>query len=125
VIYRLLTREEAATVPGMQDPQPPSLFVLGAVEDDGTVVGAISIFLALCADPLWVRPDHRTGAKLLPRLWEVAREEIVRRGGVGLEVLMLEGNPEPPIERAVARLIEHVGGYEVKARHFFVPVEAD
>lgn len=118
--FRILTHEEAATVPGIQSPQPESLFVVGAVDEHG-VYAAIGVFMALCADPLWLRPDKRNGA-VLRSLWGAAEQEIAARGGSGLLVTMLEEDPGLPFESYVERLCLHVGGVELKARHFLVPV---
>ena len=119
--FRLLTREEAATVPGMMDPQPESLFVVGAVDDSG-VVAACGVCLALCADPLWVRPDHRCDGKTVANLWYATKDEILKRGGSKLRVTMTDTNPGPPFESVMARLCHKAGGEELKGRVFFVPV---
>lgn len=119
--FRVLSREEAATVPGMMDPQPDSMFTVGAVDDAG-VVAACGIFLAVCADPLWVRPDHRNDGKTLLGLWNATRQEIADRGGARLRVTMTDDNPGQPYESIVARLCLHAGGEELKGRVFFVPV---
>ena len=118
---RVLTSEEAATVPGMMDPQPESLFVVGDTDEKG-VVAACGVFLAVCADPLWVRPDHRGDGRTLLRLWEATRDEIIRRGGYGLRVTMTEDNPGEPFESIVARLCEKAGGAELRGRVFLIPV---
>ena len=119
--FRVLSREEAATVPGIMDPQPESMFTVGAVDEDG-VVAACGIFLAVCADPLWVRPDHRGDGRTLLNLWNATREEIAARGGAKLRVTMTEDNPGQPFESIVARLCFHAGGEELKGRVFLVPV---
>lgn len=121
---RLLTREEAATVPGMMDPQPDSLFVIGAVDDNG-VVAALGVFLAICGDPLWVRPDHRGDGRTLSKLWQATRDEIIKRGGYGLRVTMTENNPGEPFESMVERLCEKAGGSELRGRVFEIPIEAN
>jgi hypothetical protein len=120
--WRVLTREEARTVPGMIDPVPDSLVAVGAVDDAGQVVACIGTFAVLHADPVWVREDHRTGKTLL-RLWETAKQELAQRGVGGVEVLMTPNVPGQPLEDTVARLCEAAGGVEVKLRHFVVPIE--
>ncbi len=123
--FRLLTREEIETVPGMVSPIPASLWVMGAVDEKG-VAAAIGCFFVLHADPLWVRPDKRKGGRLLRDLWYATKDEI-RRGRLGPEVLwvgMTDENPGPPNDALVARACEAVGGYELKGRFFVIPVEA-
>lgn len=122
--YRILSREEEATVPGIMNPPPASLFTVGAVDERG-VVAACGVFLALCADPLWVRPDHRNDGHTLLDLWAATKDEIAARGGSGLRVTMTEDNPGQPFESIVARLCLHAGGEELKGRVFFIPVTED
>lgn len=121
--WRVLTREEAATVPGMIDPIPDSLVAVGAVDEEGQVVACIGTFAVLHADPVWVREDHRNGKTLL-RLWDTVKRELMGRGVSGVDVLMSPNVPGLPLEDTVARLCEAVGGVEVKLRHFVVPIEA-
>ncbi len=121
--FRLLTREEIETVPGMISPVPDSLFAVGSVDEQG-VVSCIAGFLVLHADPLWIREDHRHEGRLLLRLWEAFRGELVRRGAKRIEVGMTDKNPGHPTESLVERACEFAGGYELKARFFAIPVEA-
>jgi hypothetical protein len=122
--FRVLTREELKTVPGMSDPIPDSLFAVGSVDSKG-VAAAIGVFLVLHADPIWIREDMRGLGKLPLRLWEAARREIMeRRLGPELFVGMTEDNPGQPVEGLVERMCKTAGGSEVKARFFVVPVEA-
>ena len=120
---RLLSPDELATVPGMVDPIPESLFGVGAVDEQG-VAACIGVFLVLHADPIWVRPDKRNGGKLPLHLWEAARDEIIRRR-LGPEVFvgMTPDNPGQPTEGLVERMCEYAGGSELKARFFVLPVE--
>jgi hypothetical protein len=120
--WRVLTRAEAETVPGMIEPVPDSLVAVGAVDDEGQVVACIGAFAVLHADPVWVREDHRNGKTLL-RLWEAMKHELAQRGISGVEVLMTEHVPGPPLESTVARLCEVAGGQEMRLRHFIVPIE--
>ena len=122
MIWRVLTREEAATVPGMIDPIPGSLVAVGAVDEDGQVVACLGTFAVLHADPVWVREDHRNGKTLL-RLWEAMKHELLQRGVSGVDVLMSPNVPGQPLEDTMARLCEAAGGVEVKMRHFVVPIE--
>ena len=121
--FRLLTREEIETVPGMISPVPDSLFAVGSVDEQG-VVSCIAGFLILHADPLWIREDRRHEGRLLQRLWEAFREEVIRRGAKRLEVCMTDEIPGEPTESLVARACEAAGGYEMKARFFAIPIEA-
>lgn len=121
--FRLLTNEEAATVPGMVDPMPASLFVMGQVDERG-VAAAIGVFLVMHADPIWIRPDKRNGGKLPRHLWEATRDEIlIRNLGPEVFVGMTPENPGPPTENLVERMVETIGGHEIKARFFVIPVE--
>ena len=61
--FRLLTREEMESVPGMSDPIPGSLFAMGSVDSKG-VAAAIGVFMVMHADPIWIREDMRAHGKL-------------------------------------------------------------
>lgn len=122
MIWRVLTREEAATVPGMIDPMPDSLFAVGAVDERG-VVACIGCFPVLHADPVWVREDLRGNGRTLLRLWEATKRELQARGMRGIEVLMTEHVPGPPHEETVARMCKFAGGQEYPMRTFIIPVE--
>ena len=124
--FRLLTRAELETVPGMSDPVPGSLFAVGMVDEKG-VGAACGVFqvihLATHADPLFVRPDLRNGGKLLLRLWEATQKEIVwRQLGPEVLVAMTETNPGQPTEALIERMCLKAGGSELKARFFVIPV---
>lgn len=120
--FRLLTREEMESVPGMSDPIPGSLFAVGSVDSKG-VSAAIGVFLVLHADPLWIREDLRAHGKLPLRLWEATRREIMeRRLGPEMFVGMTEDNPGQPVEGLVERMCKTAGGSEIKARFFVIPV---
>ncbi len=122
--FRLLTRPEIESVPGIVNPIPTSLFAVGAVDEKG-VAAAIGVFLVLHADPIWIREDRRNGGKLPLELWEAAKGEILR-GNLGPEVLwmaMTEDNPGQPTENTVERMIAKAGGAELKARFYVIPVE--
>jgi hypothetical protein len=120
--FRLLTRAELESVPGMQEPIPRSLFAVGMVDEKG-VAAACGVFMVIHADPIWVRPDLRNGGKLLLHLWEATVKEIVERG-LGPEVFvgMTPENPGQPTEGLVERMCLYAGGSEIKARFFVVPV---
>jgi hypothetical protein len=120
--FRLLTREEMESVPGMSDPIPSSLFAVGSVDSKG-VSAAIGVFLVMHADPIWIREDMRAHGKLPLRLWEATRREIIERQ-LGQEVFvgMTPDNPGQPTERLVERMCGVAGGSEVQARFFVIPV---
>ena len=117
--FRILTRDEAATVPGMIDPMPESLTAVGAVDEKG-VACCIGLFLVLHADPMWIREDQRNAGKLPLHLWQATREVA---GALGPEVFvgMSDTKPGQPLEGTVARMMEFAGGQELKARFFVVP----
>ena len=119
--FRILTREEAATVPGIIDPMPTSLTAVGAVDEKG-VACCIGLFLVLHADPLWIREDHRHSGKLPLHLWQATRE-IAEVYGPEVYVGMSEDKPGQPLEGTVARMMEFAGGQELKARFFTIPLE--
>jgi len=121
--FRVLTREELESVPGMSDPIPSSLFAVGSVDSKG-VSSAIGVFLVMHADPIFIREDMRARGKLPLRLWEATRREIIeRRLGQELFVGMTADNPGQPTEGLVERMCQTAGGSELKARFFVVPVE--
>jgi hypothetical protein len=123
VIIRPLTKAEAMTVPGMSDPMPESMTVLGAVDEQG-VAAACGVYFVVHADPIWVRRDHRNGGRLLLRLWEATRD-FVRQTKMGQEVVvgMTPTNPGPGTEELVERMCLWAGGSELKARFFAIPME--
>jgi hypothetical protein len=123
--FRLLTREEAATVPGMIDPMPESFFAVGAVDEKG-VVACIGMFFVLHADPLWIRPDHRHSGKTLLRLWQ-ATSDVVAAAGLGEEIFasMTETNPGPPLDAVVEKIWHAAGGEELKARFCVLPIKGN
>lgn len=123
--FRLLTRAELESVPGMADPIPSSLWAMGMVDEKG-VGAACGVFLVIHADPIWIRPDLRNGGKLLLRLWEATKKEIVWRN-LGPELLlvgMTDANPGQPTEALVERMCLTAGGEELKARFFVIPVSS-
>jgi hypothetical protein len=121
--FRILTREEAATVPGMVNPMPESLLAVGAVDEQG-VVACIGTFFVLHADPVWVRPDHRNSGRLLLRLWEATKRTIAdMRYGPEVFASMTETKPGPPLDAIVERLWMAAGGEEIKARFCVLPVK--
>jgi hypothetical protein len=122
--FRLLSRAEIESIPGIVDPIPKSLFAVGMVDEQG-VAAAIGVFLVLHADPIWIRPDKRNAGKLLLGLWNATKAEILR-GQMGPEVLvvgMTDNVPGQPIEDLIERLCLTAGGNEVKARFFVIPVQ--
>jgi hypothetical protein len=121
--FRLLTPEEIDQVPGVITPRPSSFIMVGSVDDDGKVVAAVGAFLVLHADPIWIRPDKRGGG-LMRRLWEAGRAELLGRGVENVEMLvgMTDTNPGPPFDAQVERVCLAIGGHEIKARFFAVPV---
>jgi hypothetical protein len=121
--FRILTREEAATVPGMVDPMPESLTAVGAVDPSG-VVCCIGLFLVLHADPIWIRDDWRNSGKLPLHLWQATRD-VASVLGPEVFVGMSEDNPGQPTESLVERMVESAGGQELKARFFTIPVGAE
>ena len=121
--YRLLTRAEAATVPGMVDPLPDSLFVMGAIDESG-IIAAVGAFTAVHLDPLWIREDKRKCTPcMLRKLWENMHAELWRRGADGIEVGMTETNPGQPTEGMIERMCKMAGGHEIKARFFLIPIK--
>lgn len=124
MMIRPLTHAEAATVPGMVEPQPDSLVVMGAVDEAGDVVAALGFFFVVHADPIWVRRDHRNGGKLLLKLWQEARE-FIRRTRMGTDVVVgvTPTNPGPEVEGLVEKLCVAAGGSELAARFWSIPVE--
>ena len=122
--FRLLTREELATVPGMVSPMPQSLFGVGLVDEQG-VAAAIGVFLVLHADPIWIREDKRFSGKLPLELWE-ATKALVAKENLGPELLwvgMTENKPGQPTEGLVERMVRKAGGEELRARFFAIPIE--
>jgi hypothetical protein len=120
--FRLLTPEEIDQVPGVISPRPSSFIMVGAVDEDGKVYAACGAFLVLHADPLWIRPDWRGRGRLLYRLMQAFMGELRSRGVRGVEVGMTDTNPGQPTESLIERVCRMVGGHELKARFFAVPI---
>jgi hypothetical protein len=119
--FRLLTPEEIDQVPGVLSPRPSSFIMVGSVDEAGKVVAAVGAFLALHADPVWVRPDKR-GTGLMRQVLAAGMAELSRRGVTHVEVGVTDTNPGPPFESMVEHACLAAGGYEIKARFFAVPI---
>jgi len=119
--FRLLTRPEMESIPGIVDPIPGSMFAVGMVDEKG-LAAACAVFFVVHGDPIWVREDLRkTG--VARELWEATRKEIEWRN-MGPEVFfgMSEHTPGQPTEDRLAAAAILAGGHELKARFFVVPV---
>lgn len=122
MIYRRLTQEEIARVPGVQTPVPKSFHAIGAVDDEGNVIAALGIFAAVHFDPLWVREDKRGSGIILRRLWEAVQRHLRDHDLGDVTVGMLDSNPGPRYESVVEKLCcKLAGGHEVKGRIFTIP----
>jgi len=121
MIYRQLTPEEMRQVPKLPEPSE-RVTVVGAVDDNGEVVAAMGIFVAIHMDPLWVREDKRNNPRILLRLWDAAQTYLRSQGAGGVLALMFDGDPGPPYEGVVERICKYAGGYEVVGRMFLVPL---
>lgn len=121
---RPLSYDETMSVPGMINPLPGSMLAIGGVDEKGEVVAAIGCYFVVHADPLWIREDHRHGGKLLIKLIESAKT-AVRDTRMGSEVFvaMTPETPEPETQKVVEKIWRHVGGKEVDARFFVIPLE--
>lgn len=119
--FRLLTRPEMETVPGICKPIPRSMFAVGMVDEKG-VAAALGIFMVIHADPIWVRPDVRHQG-IARRLWDEAKAEIQSQH-LGPEVFfsMTPEIPGYPLEEKIAEVAIELGGAELEARFFVIPV---
>jgi len=122
VVYRELTLDEIAQVPGVPSPLPGIFFMVGAVDDDGKVAAACGIYAAIHLDPMWVRDDRRKSPMILRRLWNEMKEFFENKGISNVTVGMLDENPGPPNESVIAKMCEFAGGHEVRGRIFVIDV---
>lgn len=121
MICRALTEDEKGQVPKLPEPRD-RVTVLGVIDDNGEVVGAMGIFVAVHIDPLWVREDKRNHPRLLLKLWNYAKTHLAQMGAHGIIALMFEHDPGKPYEDVVERICKYAGGHEVAGRMFLVPL---
>lgn len=122
--FRLLTRAEMESIPGISDPIPTSMWAVGAVDEKG-LAAAVAVYHVAHADPIWVRPDLR-GNGVARDLWHAAKKEAAfRRYGPEVFFGMIPDNPGEPTESRLAAGAVAAGGYELNARFFVVPIPPD
>ena len=119
--FRLLTRAEMESIPGISDPIPGSMWAVGMVDEKG-LAAAIAVFWVAHADPIWVRPDLRMQG-VARKLWTAAEQEMrIRRYGPEVAFVMTPDTPGQPTEDKLAAVALEMGGREVTARAFVIPV---
>lgn len=122
--FRLLTRPEMESVPGISDPIPGSMFAVGLVDEQG-VAAAIGVFWVAHADPIWVRPDLRRNG-IARELWAATKKEIAfRKYGPEVFFSMAPGIPDDETAARLEAGAKAAGGQELNARFFVVPVEEE
>lgn len=123
VKVRELTREEIAKIPDVQTPLPPNMWAMGVENDAGEIVASLPIYLALRADPLWIREDYRKHPRVLLRLWQETRRKLSEGGDGELLVGFTPGYPGPPLNDVLLKIYAFVGGREIQARFFIIPLD--
>jgi len=122
MVYRELTLEEIAQVPGVPSQIPGFFHMIGAVDEDGKVAAACGIYAAIHLDPMWIREDRRKSPFILRRLWNEMKEFFRYKGVSNVTVGMLDSNPGQPNESVIAKMCEAAGGHEVRGRLFVIDV---
>jgi N-acetylglutamate synthase-like GNAT family acetyltransferase len=101
----------AETVWPMLDPDRAQILV---IEDQGQIVGTLTLMSVLHAECLWIKPSHRgqygVGKRLLDAMWTAAR-------GQGVKALW-----SGSISDTMTNILHRIGASEVPGRSFVFPV---
>lgn len=104
----------AETVWKMLDPERGQILV---IEDQGQIVGTLTLMSVLHAECLWIAPAHRRGfgviKRLLDGMWRTARQS----GATAL----WSGS----VSDTMTNILHRLGASEVPGRSFVFPVKED
>lgn len=95
-------------------PAMPSGSVVIVVEDAGEVVGTWAVVPYHHLEGVWVAPEHRGKAAVAKHLVNAAMYILQGRQ----QTVALTASDSPSVDR----IIRHMGGTELPARHFVLPV---
>lgn len=102
----------AETVWPMLDPLRAQILV---IEDEGRIVGTLTLMSVLHAECLWIAPSHRKGfgvaKRLLDGMWTSARAHGVRALWSG------------SLSETMTNILHRIGASEVPGRSFVFPVK--
>ena len=114
--FRELKPHEIKTVPPIQGwSLDPSQRVAGCF-DNGEIIGVWATTVALHAEPIWIREDHRKSPVIIRRLWEKVKEIVKDMGGHGVVGIIPDDVP------ADKRLAEWLGATEIPG-HIYLWLE--
>lgn len=102
----------AETVWDLLDPETAQILV---IEDEGQIVGTLTLMSVLHAECLWIKPSHRkgygVGKRLLDGMWGAARGQGARALWSG------------SMSDAMTNILHRIGASEVPGRSFVFPVK--
>jgi N-acetylglutamate synthase-like GNAT family acetyltransferase len=104
----------AETVWKLLDPSRAQIVV---IEDQGQIVGTLTLMSVLHAECLWIKPSHRRGygvmKRLLDGMWLTAREAGVKALWAG------------SVSDTMTNILHRIGASEVPGTSFVFPVKED
>jgi len=104
----------AETVWALLDPSRAQILV---IEDEGEIVGTLTLLNVLHAECVWIKPSHRKGygvmKRLLDSMWAGARAQGVRALWSG------------SLSETMTNILHRIGASEVPGRSFVFPVKGD
>lgn len=107
-----LDAASAETVWRLLDPTKASILV---IEQDGQIVGTLTLMTVLHAECLWIHPDHRRSfgvmKRLLNGLWSTAR-------ALGFKALW-----SGSITTEMSNILRRIGGSVVPGKSYVYPVK--
>lgn len=102
----------AETVWPLLDPARAQILV---IEDEGQIVGTLTLMSVLHAECLWIKPSHRRGygvmKRLLDGMWSAAQ-------GAGAKALW-----SGSVSDTMTNILHRLGASEVPGRAFVFPVK--
>lgn len=120
MIARVLPFEEwpklddvgAETVWQLLDPERAQILV---IEDEGQIVGTLTLMSVLHAECLWIKPSHRNGygviKRLMDGLWAGARVQGAKAVWAG------------SVSDTMTNILHRIGGSKVPGESFVFPVK--
>jgi N-acetylglutamate synthase-like GNAT family acetyltransferase len=109
--WPLLDEVGAETVWKLLD---PSLAQILVIEDDGQIVGTLTLMSVLHAECLWIKPSHRRGygviKRLLDGMWSAAHTK-------GVSALWAGSTSD-----TMTNILHRIGASEVPGKSFVFPV---
>lgn len=104
----------AETIWKLLDPEKAQILV---IEDEGQIVGTLTLMSVVHAECVWIKPSHRKGygvmKRLLDEMWTTAR-------GAGATALWAGS-----VSDTMTNILHRIGASEVPGRSFVFPVKED